>query len=183
MAKKNQQAEVTSNEAKKSLREVVTHALPAGYAGRCEGATCYSAHPTFGGKLPEGEQLHKFQILLPIPRDLSEVESLYGYTAEQALERFVKAIYTDMDAEIKKALFDGVESPVDAQYVSEAAHMDAQLKADEWRYVPRTAGSKKTSVDTVVATLLASGAISQEVADGIKTVDDLNRAIMNMNRQ
>lgn len=182
MAKKTKETETTSTE-KKSVREVVTHSLPAEYVGRCEGVNCYSAHPTFGGKLPEGEKLHKFQILLPIPRDLSEVESLYGYTAEQALERFVKAIYTDMDSEIKKSLFNGVESPTDAQYVSDDAHMKAQLVADDWRYTPRTAGAKNTSVATVVATLLASGAISQEIADNIKTVDDLNRAIMNINRQ
>jgi len=180
MAKKAKTNE-TENQDKKSIREVVNHVLPAEYSGRCEGRECYSAHPTFGGKLLDGEKLHKFEILLPIASDLDEFEALYGYTPKQAIERLTKAIYTDMDGEIKKALFNGITTPVDAQFVSPDAHTNAQAVADGWTYTPRQAGAKKTSVESVVATLVASGAISEADAAAIKTVDDLNRAIMNLN--
>lgn len=182
MSKKTQKPEVESTEPKTVKREVEAHSVPLDYNGRGSNGPVYSAFPSYGGKLPVGETLHTFEIRLPLARDLTEFEQLYGYTPEQAIERLTKAIWTDMDGEVKSVLFAGIESPLDAYTVGSAAHIAAQRKADEWRYTPRTGGSKKTTVDSVVATLVAAGVLTADAAAEIKTAADLERAIAGLNR-
>lgn len=164
-------------------RKVEKHFLPNEYDGRCTGDQDYiSQWLSYGGDLPEGETLHKFEMRLPIPKTDDEAQKMYNKSLDDLVRDGVAKLGTIIDDSFKPVLFKGIDAPEFAENANEKAHLKAQEKADGWRYTPRTGSGKTTAVSNVVASLVAAGVLTEEQAESIETNDDLQRTIASLNK-
>ena len=131
---------------------------------------------TFGGKLEEGEVLHKFEMVLRLPEEV-EGAQIYGYSLNDILAKGIEKIGTEYDGSFKKILFARVTSPEQAVNTSQYNHDEAQKALNNWEYSPRQSTAKKVEVSSVLTMMVKTGAITQEEAEGINTAADLERLV------
>jgi hypothetical protein len=191
-----------ANEKKKEPRKTEVHYLPVDYDGRCQGTEkvdYVSSFVTFGGTLPEGEVLHKFEMRLPIP-DASSCEALdaeckefFNYSASNMVNKALGKILTDVDELFKAHMFKEVKgendevvflevpSPTEAgSLYEEARHLHAQNEIDEWRFTPRAVG-KTVTVASFIQQLLSTGRVKPDQVEGIETQADLFAKLAELN--
>lgn len=172
MGKKKAENVVEETTAAKA-REVVRHAVPTEYDGRCASGVFISTHLRNAGKLPDGLTMHKYEIRLPIPENDSECREFYGLTLEQMVRRAVLKIATEMDDSVKKVLFANCAKGKEA-ILPDHEHVSAQKVADNWRWSPRPTAGKTVSVSTLLTRLKAAGKLPSDVtADNAEELMEL----------
>jgi len=163
-------------EETKKKREVQQHPLPKGYKSPFRNVI--SQWLTFGGTLPEGEILHKYEMQLGVP-EVEDVDSLYGFKLGEIVLKGVQKLGTEVDNAFKKTLFAGIDKPTDAGNVDAKNHLTAQRQLDKYIYTPRVGKGKTTAVSNVVASLVAAGVLPESALAEITTNDELQVAIRN----
>lgn len=174
------------------VRETNKHFVPASYKGRCSTGATLSKWVTVGGKLPEGEILHRFEYKLPLPANDKEALEAFNLSINDLVRAGVSQIGNNIDDKIKlsvkmsddgkkeisrSGIFQTVKPGTNAESVTKKQHLSGQAIADEWRYSPPKAKVETTPVATIVASLVAKGLVSEEAGALIRTNDDLQRAI------
>ena len=152
-------------------REVKIHFIPDTYEGRCVEYENFSTKLSKGGKLPEGEVMQKYEILLPIPEDDEQATACYDLTIGDLVKMGVAKLATSIDDKVKPTLFDK-----DGK-ATEISHMAAQGIADNWRYKARVSRGKSAEISEIITVLVASGRITAEEAEGIETKADLMKML------
>ncbi len=160
------------SEETKAKREVEIHFIPNDYDGRCNGTENFSTKLSKGGRLPEGEVMHKYEILLPIPTSDEEAQEFYDLALQDLVGMGVAKLATSIDDKVKPTLFDD-----DGNATSES-HLAAQAVADSWRYRARVARGKSVEIQELIRVLVASGKLDEDEADGITTKAELMAALM-----
>lgn len=172
-------------------RETQKHFLPTNYKGRCVTGAALSKWVTVGGKLPDGEILHRFEYKLPLPVNDKEAVEMFNLTIADLVRAGVSQIGNNIDDKIKltvesdsdgneisrSGIFQTVNAGEGASGVTKKQHLSGQEIADKWRYSPPKAKVETTPVATIVASLVAKGLVSEEAGAAIRTNDDLQRAI------
>ena len=157
-------------------REVKKHHLPKGYKSPFDNVL--SQWLTYGGTLPKGEVMHKFEMQIAIPGATEgKLGAYYGLKVDDFLMRGAQKLGTEVDDAFKKTLFIGVDRPNDAGKVTPTNHTNAQRQLDKWVYSPRVGKGKTTAVSAVVASLVEAGVLPDAAIETITTNDELQKAI------
>ena len=82
----------------KPKREVEIHFIPNDYDGRCMGTENFSTKLTKGGKLPDGDVMHKYEILLPIPISDEEAHEFQSIEVAELVRVLVASGKLDEEA-------------------------------------------------------------------------------------
>ena len=157
--------------------EVEIHFIPNDYDGRCMGTENFSTKLTKGGKLPEGEVMHKYEILLPVPTSDEEAQEFYDLAISDLVGMGVAKLATSIDDKVKPTLFHLDKVAIDGEMVDhpekgeadEDSHLAAQAIADNWRYRARVSRGRSVEVSEILRVFLAAGKITDEEAEAVET--------------
>jgi len=166
---------MTEQAAQPKKREVQKHFLPKGY--KSPHATTISQWLTFGGTLPAGEVLHKFEMQVALPEVPEGEAVVYGLTVGDFVQRGAQKLGTEVDNTFKKTLFQGIDSPSKAGEADPKMHLAAQKALDKWTYSPRVGKGKTAAVSDVVASLVAAGVLPEGAVGEITTNEQLQAAV------